>query len=122
MGNYFIKLKSIESGPIDFFQILVSANSKLSFIFLFGAMMMSCVNPIHVSRGQLRETLNSEIGNDFSSRYPNVSKQDLLSETSKQKEYIFGKYDACAWAVKVDKDTNFIESWRFVNPDKCLDD
>lgn len=58
--------------------------------------------------------INDSIGKPF----VKLSIDKLINETEKYKEYETGLGNGCTWAVKVDKKTNIVESWRLTSDRK----
>ncbi len=67
----------------------------------------------------LEQALNRDNGALFSDVYPNLSEdKNMVRETDNLKEYLINeyrtvKYENCSWVVKVNKNSNIIESWHY---------
>jgi hypothetical protein len=95
-------------------------NHKFKIIVIVCELLLvSCVNPIHVPRSHLKAIFDSKVGQDFSSI--DLMNDGVIIETPSYKEYIIDKNHPCSVIIRVDKQSNIIESWRFVPPDDCYE-
>jgi len=58
--------------------------------------------------------INDSVGKPFAK----LSIDKLINETENYNEYETGLGNGCTWAVKVDKKTNLVESWRYTSDRK----
>ena len=66
------------------------------------------------TKAALEASWNNKIGKNFSSAYPWATEKDIMLKTPSHTEYIFDRYDECAWIVRVNNNSNTIESWRYL--------
>lgn len=94
---------------------------KLELLLLF--LLASCTSyiwpPVAISKH--KEVLDSFVGQDFSNYPGPKSPEHLINETTNFKEFEYSvfrnnKTTKCSWALKVNKKTNIIESWRYTTP------
>lgn len=90
-----------------------------TIFFAFVLSQVSCVNPTHIPRSRLIVLFDSKIGQNLSSL--NQMHDGLIDETSSYKEYVVDKNHPCSVIVRVNKQSNIIESWRFAPPDGCYE-
>jgi len=88
-------------------------------------LLSSCANPIHVSNRQFENAMDGYVGKPFS-MYPFTAEQ-LVKETDSYWEYEeFVSKDTkgtkCSWLVRVSKNSNTIESWRYASTPCSSDD
>ncbi len=96
-------------------------NMKTALYALMMLSITSCTSYIWkpLDYDAFEEGLNKDIGKDFTEAYPVLGGKDLYAESENFNEYIYGRTKKCAWIVRVNKESNLIESWRFAYPDLC---
>ena len=59
--------------------------------------------------------MNVKIGKPFAEPIFVIDIYHLINETAESEEYETGFSNGCTWAVKVNKKTNLVDSWRITS-------
>lgn len=85
-------------------------------IYCFCIFLAGCAH--HLTKNEISSVLNSRVGQP----YELDLQEKLIKEDEDFIEYQSTPFDGCSWIVRVNIETNTVESWRFSSEgDSCRD-
>lgn len=97
---------------------MIAYISFLKAICIYGVIILvGCIGE-QLTIKDIELAINDSVGKPFHK----LSIDKLINETGEYKEYETGLGNGCTWAVKVDKKTNNVESWRLTSDRKLCEE